>query len=336
MKNLLYIGNKLQKHGFNKTSIETLGLFLNQEGFKVKYTSDQKNQFFRLIDMMITTFLYGKRSDYILIDTYSTSSFWYAFFCSQIARILNVKFIPILRGGDLPYRLKNNPLLCKMIFKYAYVNVAPSHYLLSKFADYDFTNVTYIPNSIALEKYAFKVDLKVNPSILWVRAFAEIYNPKMAIHVFKIIKDKYPNAVLTMVGPDKDGSMIATKQLAKELNLEVTFTGKLSKEEWIFLAKDYSIFINTTHFDNTPISVIEAMALGLAVVSTDVGGIPYLLSDKKNALLVSDNDVIQMAACVDALLLNNVLYSEIVNNASLLVQKMDWEVVKQDWNKLLQ
>lgn len=336
MNNLLYIGNKLNKHGFNKTSIETLGVFLTQEGFAVRYSSDKKNRILRFLDMILKTFFYAKKVDYILIDTYSTSNFWYAFFCSQIARIFKAKYIPILHGGNLPNRLQNNPFLSKLIFKNAYINVAPSNYLLEKFKENGFENIIFIPNSIELEGYKFKQRSIAEPKLLWVRAFAEIYNPKMAIHVFKLIKDKYPDAVLTMVGPDKDGSMITTQQLAKELDLKVTFTGKLSKEDWISMAKEYSIFINTTHFDNTPISVIEAMALGLAVVSTNVGGIPYLLSNRENALLVADNDVSQMATNIEELLLNNALFHEIINNGHQLVMNMDWEVVKQDWIVLLQ
>ena len=48
-----------------------------------------------------------------------------------------------------------------------------------------------------------------------------------------------------MVGPDNDGALIETKALAKSLDLEVKFTGKLEKTEWIELSKSYNYFINT-------------------------------------------------------------------------------------------
>jgi len=334
MKNLLYIGNKLHNHGFNKTSIETLGVFLAEE-YTVIYTSDKKNQVFRLLDMMKTTFLKARKVDYILIDTYSTSSFWYAFFCSQIARLFNVKYIPILHGGDLPNRLNKNPYLCRLIFKYAYKNVAPSNYLLEKFKEKGFTNSTFIPNSIALKEYEFKERKNIQPKLLWVRAFAKIYNPKMAVEVFRLLKEKYPEAMLTMVGPDKDGSLLKTQEFAKGLNLEVNFTGKLSRKEWTDLASEYDIFINTTHFDNTPVSVIEAMALGLPVVTTNVGGIPYLLTDKENALLVTDNIPTEMTTAIENLLKNNEMVQKLTSKAKVLVFTMDWQAVKLKWKELL-
>lgn len=82
-----------------------------------------------------------------------------------------------------------------------------------------------------------------------------------------------------MVGPDKDGSLVKTQERFKELGLEVVFTGKLTKPEWIKFSKDYDVFINTT-----AISVIEAIGLGLAVVSTNVGRIPCFLEHSIHAL----------------------------------------------------
>lgn len=335
MKRILYIGNQLHKHGYNQTSIETLGVFLADEGYILEYTSDKKNQIVRLLDMMLTTFRRAGKVNYILIDTYSTSSFWYALFCSQIARLHKTNYIPLLRGGDLPNRLKNNPYLCKLLFKNAYVNVAPSNYLLEKFKEKGFENLLFIPNSIPLEEYEFKSRTEVEPKLLWVRSFAKIYNPKMAVKVLKLIKLKYPAASLTMVGPDKDGSLIETQELAESIGLEVNFKGKLSKKQWIALAKEHDVFINTTHFDNTPVSVIEAMALGLPVVSTNVGGIPYLLKDHENALLVDDEASDAMVEAIELLVSEAHLVQKLTHNAKSMVDSMDWQQVKLQWHKLL-
>jgi len=335
-KHLLYIGNKLSKHGYNKTSIETLGVFLAEEGYKLSYASDKKNQMYRLIDMIVATFFKVKKVDYILMDTYSTFSFWYTFFCSQIARFFKAKYVCILRGGDLPNRLKNNPKLCKIVFANAYQNVAPSNYLKQVFESAGFDNVIHIPNSIEIEKYEFKQREKLTPKLLWVRAFASIYNPIMAVKVLAELQKLYPNASLTMVGPDKDGSLETTKVFANSINIQVNFTGKLTKDDWWKLASEHDIFINTTHFDNTPVSVMESMALGLPVVSTNVGGIPFLLTNNKNALLVADNDVNAMVASIQKLIENQEKSIFLANNARNFIEQMDWEVVKKQWVDLLQ
>ena len=337
MKNqILYLGNQLSKNGFNKTTIETLGLQLEQEGFSVFYASDKISFPSRMIDMMKAVFQYRNQVDYILIDTYSTKAFWYAFVCSQLARFFKIKYIPILHGGNLPNRLKNNPKLCEMVFANAYQNVAPSGYLKQAFEGVGFNNIIHIPNSIEIEKYEFKQRETLTPKLLWVRAFASIYNPIMAVKVLDKLQKTYPNATLTMVGPDKDGSLETTKAFANSINIQVNFTGKLAKEDWWKLATEHDIFINTTHFDNTPVSVMEAMTLGLPVVSTNVGGIPFLLSDNENALLVDDNDTKAMVESVQKLIENPEKAIFLANNARNFIEQMDWQVVKKQWADLLQ
>lgn len=335
MSKLLYIGNSLSSHGFNKTTIETLGKSFEDEGFYVVYTSDKKSQFVRLASMILSTFNCAKKVDYIIIDTYSTSSFWYAFFCSQIARVFKTKYIPILHGGNLPNRLKKNPFLSKMIFKNSYSNVAPSKYLQKGFIEKGFENTIYIPNVLEIANYKFKERTSFEPKILWVRAFAAIYNPKMAIDVFNLIKTNYPNATLCMVGPDKDGSLEITKKYAENLGLNVIFTGGLAKEKWLELSNEYDVFINTTHIDNTPISVMEAMAMGLPIVSTNVGGIPFLLENEKDSLLVNDNNVQAMTNSIVRTIENQSETFIRVQNARKKIEAFDWNSVKKLWNNLL-
>ena len=335
MKDLLYIGNKLSQHGVSVTSIETLGPLLESEGHNVYYASSKRNTLLRMLDMLWKVVVLRNRIEIILIDTYSTSNFWYAFLVGFFAKALKLNYITMLRGGNLPKRLKNNPRLCKLLFKNAFKNVAPSHYLLHHFELSGFYNTVYIPNTIEIHNYPFKERKIISPHLLWVRSFAKIYNPTMAVEVFKNIKHKYPQATLCMIGPDKDGSLEQARALANSYGLDVTFTGKLSKKEWIALSTDYSIFINTTHFDNTPVSVMEAMALGLPVVSTNVGGIPYLLDHNIDALLVKDSSIEQMVKAIDALCCNEILVHTLSKNARAKAESFDWSHVKKSWNDIL-
>lgn len=335
MKTLLYIGNKLSKHGYTPTSIETLGPFFEKEGYIMHYTSEKENQLLRFLDMSWSVFKYRRKTDYVIIDTYSTFSFWYAFMTSQLCRIFRLKYIPILHGGDLPNRLDKSSNLCKMIFNHSYQNVAPSGYLFDAFQKRNYPNLIFIPNTIEIKNYPFFNREIKTPKLLWVRSFAWLYNPKMAVDVLKELQKQYPDAELCMVGPDKDGSLEATRQYAKEQGVKVKFTGRLSKPEWIKLSEEYNIFINTTNFDNTPVSVMEALCLGLPVVSTNVGGIPFLLEDQKNALLVNKEDTEAMVQSIFKLINNPQLKNTIVENALHLVKTFDWSVVKTKWAEIL-
>ena len=336
MKTLIYIGNKsgVSKHA-NLTSIDLLAPLLVETGYEVYSASNKKNILIRLLNMLWTCFKYRKRADYVLIDTYGTLNFYYAYFVSQWCRVLKLKYIPFLHGGTLPERLKSSSKISKAIFNNAFVNIAPSLYTKSNFELSGYSNVACIPNSIELKNYAFKDRFFKEVRLLWVRSFSKIYNPLLAIKVLKLLKDKNIDATLCMVGPDSDGSLQEAKQAAIDLNIEVDFPGKLSKEDWIVLSKDYNIFINTTNFDNMPVSVIEAMALGLPVVSTNVGGIPFLIEHNKNGLLVKPNSVDAFVESIMKIMSSLDNTNQIIREARKDAEKLDWEIVKKQWSNVL-
>src|SRR5690606_5008813 len=132
-----------------------------------------------------------------------------------------------------------------------------------------------------------------------------------------------------------DGSLSAAKKYAKKHDLRVNFTGKLKKKEWIKLSTAYDIFINTSDIDNTPVSVIEAMALGLPVVSTNIGGIPYLIEEGKTGLLVNPNDPEAMAKKIISLLNDTDLAARLAQHGGEKTMEFDWELIKEEWNKVL-
>lgn len=298
-KRILYIGNNLSKKTKYQTTMTLLSSLLEQEGFFVVKSSSKTNKLIRLIDMCVAVFKNRDETAYIFIDTYSTTNFYYALITSQLARMFNIKYIPILHGGNLPKRLSSSPKLSALIFQNSYKNVAPSNYLKVAFDNKNF-KTEFISNIISLKDYKYIDRIKIQPKLLWVRSFKHLYNPTLAIKVLLELKKEYPNAVLCMIGPFLDDSHQKTLELIKEYNLEssVELTGVLTKEDWHKKSKDYDIFINTTNFDNTPISVIEAMALGLTIVSTNVGGMPYLIDDKVDGLLVEKEDTLQMTNAI--------------------------------------
>ncbi len=336
MKSILYIGNNLSRYEYAPGVIETFGPLLEKEDFKVAYAGTIKNKFLRLVEIVWKTAMLGRRVDYILIDTYSTLAFWYAYFTGRVAKCVGTKYLTILHGGDLPKRLAKSKLACKRLFNNSYVNVAVSGYMQYEFKMKGYTTIV-IPNIIDIEKYKFILRDHCHPRLLWVRSFHRQYNPNMAVDVLCELLKIYHDAELCMVGPDKDGSMEEFNKYVRQAGVSdhVKITGRLSKEEWLRLSEDYDFFINTTYVDNTPVSVIEALALGMCVVSTDPGGIPYLLSDGKDSLLVKPGDSKGMANQILSLLNNEMLAASISKNARKKAQTFDWAQVKHKWLELL-
>jgi len=94
------------------------------------------------------------------------------------------------------------------------------------------------------------------------------------------------------------------------------------------------VFLSTNHVDNMPVSVLEACAMGLAVVATNVGGISDLLTDHETALLVAPEDDEAMAAAVLRLLQEPELASRLSTNGRTLAERSSWERVRPEWEGL--
>jgi glycosyltransferase involved in cell wall biosynthesis len=143
---------------------------------------------------------------------------------------------------------------------------------------------------------------------------------------------------LTMTGPDKGDcsreetfAAARTHAVLSRLNVQ----DSISKTAVPDLLRTGDIFLNTTNVDNTPVSVLEAMASGLCVVSTNVGGIPYLLQAGQDALLVPANDDAAMAAEVRRLLTDDSLAQRVQAASLAKVRRFDWEVVLPQWHRIL-
>jgi len=150
---ILYIGNKLTRNDAGTpTTLETLSSQLKEEGIKVYSASGKRNKVIRLLHMLYTIIKYGKKVSAVLIDTYSTQNFYYAVAVGNLCRLLRIPYVPILHGGNLPRRLRNNRSLSYKLFNGAKTNVAPSKYLMDAFAAEGYHNLTYIPNSIEIEQ----------------------------------------------------------------------------------------------------------------------------------------------------------------------------------------
>jgi glycosyltransferase involved in cell wall biosynthesis len=115
----------------------------------------------------------------------------------------------------------------------------------------------------------------------------------------------------------------------------IKFAGPVPNESVAQVLSEHDIFLNTTNVDNTPVSVIEAMASGLPVVSTNVGGIPYLLEHGKTALLVKSGDSEGMAAAVKTVLTEPDVALRLRTNGRQLAESFDWGVVLPEWKRLL-
>jgi glycosyltransferase involved in cell wall biosynthesis len=288
--------------------------------------------------MIASSVRHGRSSDVAVIEVYSGPAFLWAEITAGILRFLKRPVVLVLHGGNLPSFSKNNQKRVSRLLTNADAVVSPSHFLQLAMSEFR-KDIKVIPNAIDLIDAAADEEVRVRADIAWLRAFHAIYNPALAVKVLKMVLDKFPEATMTMYGPDKgDGSLQDTKRIAEELGIldRIVFAGQIPKIDVQKKLSDHSIFINTTNVDNTPVSVIEAMAARLAIVSTDVGGIPDLLENEKTTLLVPPNDVDAMAEAVVRILTEDGLAERLSTNARRQAEKYSWDIVIPQWEQLFE
>jgi len=334
--NLLLVGNHFSEKKYNLNAWQDFATHMRAAGNTVITTSNKENKVLRMIDMLVT--IWNRRKEYQVaqVDVFSGQAFIWSYLSTKLLAALRKPIILTMHGGNLPEYSSRHSSSVKWLLNAADAVTAPSPYLFSKMSQYR-KDITLIPNAIDIDLYPFIQRKTVEPSLIWLRAFHQIYNPEMAIKVVDIIKKSMPEVRLLMIGPDKgDKSFQRVQRLVSRLNLEnqVCFPGKCLKSEVPYWLNQGDIFINTTNFDNTPVSVLEALACGLCVVSTNVGGIPHLLKDGENALLVPPDDVSKMAEAVLRILNENGLAHKLSNNARSYAENCDWKIVIQKWQKL--
>ncbi|MGB8214203.1 MAG: glycosyltransferase family 4 protein [Anaerolineales bacterium] len=216
----------------------------------------------------------------------------------------------------------------------AKILVAPSTFLPRALRPYGW-QVRVIPNAIDISQYPFRHRQTVSPALLWMRSFYPYYNPEMAVRVLARLRDWYPSASLVMAGKDK-GFQSQIIHSADVLGLagNVHFPGFLEFAEKIQAYDQADIFISTNSVDNTPVSILEAWAMGLPVVSTANGGIADLVKDGETGLLIPDDDDAAMARAIRELVETPGLAERLARQGREHVKGFSWEVIQPQWEAI--
>lgn len=332
-----YIGNFLSVHGYNPTVAESLVPMLKEQGFHVEFASSHLNPIVRMLDMLKAVIVTPKTRSCVIIDLFSgPRAFIAARIVSSACCLLGRKYILVLHGGSLPERWNTSRKALFKMLREARAVVSPSPFLARFFSGY--VDVLIIPNGIALENYPWRIRDIVRPHILYLRAFHKFYDPITAIRAFQRVWNKYKDAYLTMAGPDEDGTLKQCRSLVDELGVGdvVRFLGRVPKSEIPKIGIQHDIFINSSLVDNAPVSTIEAMAMGLCIVATSVGGLPYLLQHEETALLVPPGDPESMSEAILRILQDPDLARRLSTKARAVAEGMSWSKVIPQWVSLIQ
>ena len=332
---LAFVGSMLGRYPGHVTSVgEILASLFDRVGHPVVLVSTSRYKAFRLLDIVLTLVIKRDKIDIQILQVYGGLSFIAEDVASWLGRSLGHKIIMHIHGGAMGEFMSRYPVWSKRVLSRADTIVCPSAFLARALDHYGFRSQV-IPNNVELSLYPYRHRRDLRPRIFWMRTFHAVYNPQMAVKTLARIRKYSPTATLVMAGQDK-GELINVIEMAKQLNVEsaIRFPGYLDTGDKIREGNMADIFVNTNRIDNTPVSLIEACAMGIPVVTTNVGGVPDLLKDGETGLLVPDDDDKAMAEAVIRLLTESNLADRLSANGRRLAKRFAWEQVRPQWEQL--
>lgn len=248
-----------------------------------------------------------------------------------LGRLYGKKVILNYRSGEAEDHLRNWRTAVPTI-RLADVVVVPSGYLVDVFERFGL-KARAIHNIVELDRFRFRERRPLRPVFLTSRLLEPLYNVGCVLRAFALVQREVPEASLTVAG---EGWMRAElEQLARDLGLRHTkFIGGVPFEGMPDMYDGADIYLTATDLDNMPSSIVECLAAGLPVVTTDAGGIPYIVKHEETCLMIARDDHEAMAAGALRLLADAELAARIARNAREHCRKFSWPAVRREWLKL--
>lgn len=246
-----------------------------------------------------------------------------------ISRMFGKKCILNYRSGEADDHLTRAGKRVHRVIRSADKIVVPSQYLVDVFSKHGF-KAEYIYNIADLSAFRFRDRSAAAAKILVPRNLEPLYDIETAIRAFCMFKKKHPEAELTLAGSGSEERRLK-KLVANEMIEGVMFTGRVERTQIPRLYDEADIFLNTSIIDNMPVAIVEAFHCGLPVVTTNAGGIPYIVRDRENGLLAQMKDVAGVARALEEVYSNAELRGKLIAGARKDAEQYRWDSVKHKW-----
>lgn len=207
--------------------------------------------------------------------------------------------------------------------------VVPSGYLVDVMAEFGLSSQA-IANIVDGSQFSFRVRQPLRPHLVCTRGFHPYYSIDIVVRAFAEVQKIFPEARLDLVG----GGPLETdiRNLVREMKLTgVDFKGVAARNEIGRFYDEADIFINGSHLDNMPVSILEAFAAGMPVVTTEPEGMRYLIEHERTGLLSPPGDAKALAQNVIRVLQDPALAERLVSNAQQEFRRYSWPVVREQW-----
>lgn len=210
-----------------------------------------------------------------------------------VGKKLHKRIVLTYHGGGADSFFRKHTQLVRHFLLQTDTNIVLSGFLGKVFDNYNIP-YTIIPNVIELDESNYRTRPTIHPHFISIRTLSPLYNIECILRAFKIVKEKMNDATLTIVG-DGPSRESLEEMVQKERIPDVRFTGRVDNRDIYHYLDDADVMLSSPVIDNMPVSLLEGCNAGLLVISSNVGGVPYMIEHGKNGLLFESNNEKQLA-----------------------------------------
>lgn len=305
--------------------VELLCKHLREEGHTTEIFSTNTS-FLRRLMLPLKLQHRAKQYDVLHIHCCSGWGFLPAVVGISIGRRLGKRTVVTYHGGGGEAFFDKQPKLVRHYLMHTDANIVLSGFLAKIF---DKHNIPYsvIPNIIDLNNTQFRQRETIKPNFICIRAHEPLYNIPCILCAFKQVQAQLPEATLTLVGSGSEQDKLT--QQVEEFGLpHVTFTGHVDNSEIYTYLDCADIMLSAPKVDNMPVSLLEGMNAGLLVISSCVGGVPYMIEDGTTGLLFESDNHEELAEKMIWAVKNQTVTKAIIKQASEAVRIYHWDNIK--------
>lgn len=283
---------------------------------------------FRLVPYLLALWRAAGHGD--LFHVMANSGWSWDLFAAPAIRIAAWRGVPVVvnyRGGEAGAFLARAHHRVRRSLARAAVLAVPSGYLQAVFAEKGI-DAQVLPNIVDLSR--FRPAASPRPPgahLVVVRNLESIYDNATAVRALGLLRAHHPQARLTIAGTGPEEATLRRLVASLGLGDAVRLVGRLDRDAVATLYREADVALNPSTVDNMPNSVLEALASGVPVVSTDVGGVRYIVQDGTTALLVPARDPDAMARAAQRLLENPGLATALARTGMNEAQSYTWQRV---------
>lgn len=246
-----------------------------------------------------------------------------------VARSLGKRVVLHYHSGEAADHLARWGPLVHPWLRMADEIVVPSEYLRATFCRHGY-ETRVIPNIVDTSRFRYRERRPFGPRLLSTRNLEPHYQVHNTLEAFARIRARCPEATLTVVGSGSEGARL--RLLASSLGVDgIRFVGRVEPDAMPQVYDAADIFLNSSVVDNQPVSVLEAFAAGLPVVSTGTGDLAALIRDGETGFTVPARDPGAMADAILALLGDHERAAAMARRARQEVERYTWCHVRHTW-----